>query len=104
VGHLDLWSFCDSDRFTGFVNLSFEETSNAQDVLTALPIAMITATFSLIQQLMSQKCFPAIRINYTSNFTAGQVYIPAVNWICESCYTQSETRETCINARAVWES
>ncbi|GHJ84454.1 hypothetical protein NliqN6_0856 [Naganishia liquefaciens] len=43
--------------------------------------AMITATFSLIQQLMGQKSFPTIRINYTSTLTAGQVYIPAVNWI-----------------------
>ncbi|KAJ9120623.1 hypothetical protein QFC22_002552 [Naganishia vaughanmartiniae] len=46
--------------------------------------AMITATFSLIQQLMSQKCFPAVRINYTSTITAGQIYIPAVNWILMS--------------------
>lgn len=45
---------------------------------------MITATFSLIQQLMGQKSFPTIRINYTSTLTAGQVYIPAVNWIRKS--------------------
>lgn len=42
---------------------------------------MITATFSLTNQLMSMKCFPAIRIDFTSKLTAGQVYIPAINWL-----------------------
>ncbi|KAJ9116704.1 hypothetical protein QFC20_000639 [Naganishia adeliensis] len=64
---------------------SVGRSAAAELIAHLLPVlrgsAMITATFSLIQQLMGQRCFPAIRINYTSNITAGQVYIPAINWI-----------------------
>jgi KUP system potassium uptake protein len=42
---------------------------------------MITATFSLIHQLIGMKCFPSIRIHFTSLITPGQVYIPAVNYL-----------------------
>ncbi len=42
---------------------------------------MITATFSLVHQLIGMKCFPAIRVHYTSRVTQGQVYIPAINWL-----------------------
>lgn len=41
---------------------------------------MITATFSLVQQIINMKCFPPIRMHYTSDTIQGQVYIPAVNW------------------------
>ncbi|KAG6853925.1 hypothetical protein C0991_012415 [Blastosporella zonata] len=43
--------------------------------------AMITATFSLTQQLINTKCFPPIRMIYTSETIQGQIYIPAVNWL-----------------------
>ncbi|KAF9561755.1 potassium transporter [Agrocybe pediades] len=42
--------------------------------------AMITATFSLVQQLINSKAFPPIRMLYTSETIQGQVYIPAINW------------------------
>ncbi|KAF8521952.1 potassium transporter-domain-containing protein [Hysterangium stoloniferum] len=42
--------------------------------------AMITATFSLVQQLMNMKSFPLLRMIYTSDSVQGQVYIPAANW------------------------
>ncbi|KAF8519080.1 potassium transporter [Gautieria morchelliformis] len=42
--------------------------------------AMITATFSLIQQVIHLKSFPPLRMIYTSETTQGHVYIPAVNW------------------------
>ncbi|TFK33003.1 potassium transporter [Crucibulum laeve] len=42
--------------------------------------AMITATFSLIQQVINMKGFPPIRMIYTSETIQGQVYIPAINW------------------------
>lgn len=42
---------------------------------------MITATFSLVHQLIGMKCFPPIRINFTSKKTVGQVYISLVNWV-----------------------
>ncbi|WVR04896.1 hypothetical protein IAU60_001908 [Kwoniella sp. DSM 27419] len=42
--------------------------------------AMITATFSLIHQLVAMKAFPAIRIRHTSTMTYGQVYIDTINW------------------------
>lgn len=38
---------------------------------------MITASFSLIQQLISMDCFPAIRMRHTSSTLAGQVYFRA---------------------------
>ena len=41
---------------------------------------MITATFSLIQQVINTKAFPPFRMRYTSETIQGQVYIPAVNW------------------------
>ncbi|THV03032.1 potassium transporter [Dendrothele bispora CBS 962.96] len=42
--------------------------------------AMITATFSLFQQIINMKSFPPLRMIYTSEKIQGQVYIPAVNW------------------------
>ncbi|RDB17948.1 High affinity potassium transporter [Hypsizygus marmoreus] len=42
--------------------------------------AMITATFSLVQQLINTKSFPPIRMHYTSEIIQGQVYIPAINY------------------------
>lgn len=42
--------------------------------------AMITATFSLVQQVINMKGFPPIRMLYTSDTIQGQVYIPAINW------------------------
>jgi len=41
---------------------------------------MITATFSLIQQIVNMKGLPTFRMLYTSDTIQGQVYIPAVNW------------------------
>ncbi|ORY35332.1 potassium transporter-domain-containing protein [Naematelia encephala] len=43
--------------------------------------AMITATFSLVHQLIGMRAFPAMRIKHTSNLTAGQVYIAPINWL-----------------------
>ncbi|KIK69708.1 hypothetical protein GYMLUDRAFT_34109 [Collybiopsis luxurians FD-317 M1] len=42
--------------------------------------ALITATFSLVQQVVNMKSFPPLRMLYTSETIQGQVYIPAVNW------------------------
>ncbi|KAJ3818862.1 potassium transporter [Lentinula raphanica] len=42
--------------------------------------ALITATFSLFQQVVCMKSFPSLRMHYTSETVMGQVYIPAVNW------------------------
>lgn len=43
--------------------------------------AMITATFSLIQQLVNMRNFPPLRFKYTSEVIQGQIYVPIVNWI-----------------------
>lgn len=43
--------------------------------------AMITATFSLTQQVINLKSLPPIRMVHTSETVQGQVYVPAVNWI-----------------------
>ncbi|KAJ6585288.1 potassium transporter [Mycena capillaripes] len=42
--------------------------------------AMITATFSLVQQLVNMKALPPLEMAYTSETIQGQVYIPSVNW------------------------
>ncbi|PPQ85166.1 hypothetical protein CVT25_004173 [Psilocybe cyanescens] len=42
--------------------------------------ALITATFSLVQQVINSKAFPPIKMLYTSETIQGQVYIPAINW------------------------
>ncbi|KAF7985798.1 hypothetical protein HWV62_437 [Athelia sp. TMB] len=42
--------------------------------------AMITATFSLIQQIITMKGLPPLRMNCTSETIQGQIYIPAVNY------------------------
>ncbi|TCD67128.1 hypothetical protein EIP91_000468 [Steccherinum ochraceum] len=43
--------------------------------------ALITAAFSLTQQLINMRCFPPLRLHYTSDKIQGQVYIPIVNWL-----------------------
>ncbi|KAF8882060.1 potassium transporter, partial [Gymnopilus junonius] len=42
--------------------------------------ALITGTFSLIQQIINTKAFPPILMKYTSETIQGQVYVPAFNW------------------------
>jgi KUP system potassium uptake protein len=43
--------------------------------------ALITATFSLVQQMVNFRVLPALSMIYTSETIQGQVYIPSVNWI-----------------------
>lgn len=43
--------------------------------------AMISGTFSMIQQSLSLGCFPRIKIVHTSANYEGQVYIPEVNYL-----------------------
>lgn len=43
--------------------------------------AMISATFSIVEQSQALGCFPRVKIVHTSSKFAGQVYIPEVNWI-----------------------
>ena len=62
--------------------------------------AMISATFSLVQQLVNQRCLPSyatsltwvsawltvsfrLHMVHTSNTVQGQIYIPIANWIRE---------------------
>lgn len=42
---------------------------------------MITATFSLVHQLIGQHAFPSLRIKHTSAMAYGQVYIGPINWL-----------------------
>ncbi|XP_026455756.1 potassium transporter 5-like [Papaver somniferum] len=43
--------------------------------------AMISGTFSIIQQSLSLGCFPRVKVVHTSAKYAGQVYIPEVNYL-----------------------
>ena len=43
--------------------------------------AMISATFSIIEQSLALGCFPTVKVIHTSPKFMGQVYIPEVNWI-----------------------
>ncbi|XP_030543311.1 potassium transporter 5-like [Rhodamnia argentea] len=42
--------------------------------------AMISGTFSIIQQSLSLGCFPRVKIVHTSSKYEGQVYIPEINY------------------------
>ncbi|KAK1327119.1 putative potassium transporter 13 [Acorus calamus] len=42
--------------------------------------AIISATFSIISQCRSMKCFPRVKIIHKSSKIHGQIYIPEVNW------------------------
>ncbi|GLU07400.1 hypothetical protein SLE2022_243600 [Rubroshorea leprosula] len=43
--------------------------------------AMISGTFSIIQQSLSLGCFPRVKVVHTSPKHGGQVYIPEVNYL-----------------------
>lgn len=43
--------------------------------------AMITATYSIVEQSMALGCFPKCKIVHTSKKFSGQIYIPEINWI-----------------------
>ncbi|KAG0142024.1 hypothetical protein CROQUDRAFT_663100 [Cronartium quercuum f. sp. fusiforme G11] len=43
--------------------------------------AMITASFSLIQQMVGLKAFPPVTIVYTSDTSQGQIYAPVINFL-----------------------
>ncbi|KAH9941946.1 potassium transporter [Amylocystis lapponica] len=43
--------------------------------------SLITATFSLVEQLVNMHVLPQLHLKYTSETIQGQVYIPVVNWI-----------------------
>ncbi|GLJ15961.1 hypothetical protein SUGI_0263960 [Cryptomeria japonica] len=43
--------------------------------------AVISATFSIINQCSALSCFPRVKVIHTSNKIHGQIYIPEVNWI-----------------------
>ncbi|KAL8257428.1 hypothetical protein R6Q59_029469 [Mikania micrantha] len=43
--------------------------------------AIISGTFSIINQSQSLGCFPRVKVVHTSNKKHGQIYIPEINWI-----------------------
>lgn len=43
--------------------------------------AMISATFSIIQQSLSLGCFPRVKVVHTSTKYEGQVYVPEINYL-----------------------
>ncbi|XP_019192222.1 PREDICTED: potassium transporter 2-like isoform X1 [Ipomoea nil] len=43
--------------------------------------AIISGTFSIINQSQSLGCFPRVKVVHTSDEIHGQVYIPEINWI-----------------------
>ena len=43
---------------------------------------MISATFSLVQQLTGLHAMPALKIIHTADDVKGQVFVPAVNVLC----------------------
>ncbi|KAK6937414.1 Potassium transporter [Dillenia turbinata] len=43
--------------------------------------AMISGTFSIIQQSLSLGCFPCVKVVHTSTKYEGQVYIPEINYL-----------------------
>lgn len=43
--------------------------------------AIISGTFSIINQSQSLGCFPRVKVIHTSDKKHGQIYIPEINWI-----------------------
>lgn len=43
--------------------------------------AIISGTFSIINQSQSLGCFPRVRVVHTSDKIHGQIYIPEINWM-----------------------
>jgi KUP system potassium uptake protein len=43
--------------------------------------AIISGTFSIINQSQSLSCFPRVKVVHTSDKIHGQIYIPEVNWM-----------------------
>ncbi|KAF7133436.1 hypothetical protein RHSIM_Rhsim09G0184600 [Rhododendron simsii] len=43
--------------------------------------AIISGTFSIINQSQSLGCFPRVKVVHTSNKIHGQIYIPEINWL-----------------------
>ena len=43
--------------------------------------ALISGTFSIIQQSLALGCFPYVKVVHTSPKHEGQVYIPEVNYL-----------------------
>ncbi|TYJ97624.1 potassium transporter 5-like [Cucumis melo var. makuwa] len=43
--------------------------------------AMISGTFSIIQQSLSLRCFPRVKVVHTSDKYEGQVYVPEINYL-----------------------
>nr|GEW13134.1 potassium transporter 2-like isoform X1 [Tanacetum cinerariifolium] len=46
--------------------------------------AIISGTFSIINQSQSLGCFPRVKVVHTSDKKHGQIYIPEINWILMS--------------------
>ncbi|TQD93904.1 hypothetical protein C1H46_020463, partial [Malus baccata] len=43
--------------------------------------AIISGTFSIINQSQSLSCFPRVKVVHTSDKVHGQIYIPEINWM-----------------------
>lgn len=43
--------------------------------------AIISGTFSIINQSQSLGCFPKVKVVHTSEKIHGQIYIPEINWM-----------------------
>ncbi|KAF5738419.1 Potassium transporter 2 isoform 1 [Tripterygium wilfordii] len=43
--------------------------------------AIISGTFSIINQSQSLSCFPRVKVIHTSDKIHGQIYIPEINWL-----------------------
>ncbi|XP_008802129.2 potassium transporter 5-like [Phoenix dactylifera] len=67
--------------------------------------AMISGTFSIIQQSLSLGCFPRVKVVHTSAKHEGQVYIPEINYIlmlaCVAVTASFKTTEKIGNAYGI---
>jgi hypothetical protein len=78
VDHLDVRSTLLCHRFSRYVSPSLTHKNHA-DVGR---LAMISATFSLVQQLTRLKAMPPVKIIHSSDKIEGQVFVPLVNFLC----------------------
>jgi K+ transporter len=67
------WWFADPVFWPVFVVATLASVVGSQ--------AVISATFSIINQCLALGCFPRVKVVHTSKNIYGQIYIPEINWI-----------------------
>ena len=88
LGTINLVEICCVQCRTSYSNLFINTESIRWPVLILAILAsvagsqaIISGTFSIINQSQSLGCFPRVKVVHTSDKIHGQIYIPEINWM-----------------------